>query len=126
MRIRLNAALLGVKRVRTRFAHTFHRLAHQRHPEMNAPANLSRELVEARGSELAGGLSYRRRQRRRHSEMISGMQRYGFIDDAQITIEMFELTAHPVEPAHHGAVVHRFTVRAAQKLVERSANKERL
>lgn len=93
---------------------------------MNAPANLSRELVEARGSELAGGLSYWRRQRRRYGEMISCMQRDGFIDDAQITIEMFKLTTHPVEPAHHGAVVYRITVQTTQKLVERSANKERL
>jgi len=54
------------------------------------------------------------------------MQRGGFIDDAQILIEMFKLPAHPVEPAHHGAVVYRFTVRTTQKLVERSANKERL
>lgn len=126
MQIGLNAALLGVKRVRTRFAHTFHRLAHERHPEMNAPANLSRELFEARGSELAGGLPYRRRQRRRYGKVISCMQRYRFIDDTQIPIEMFKLTTHPVEPAHHGAVVYRFTVRTTQKLVERSANKERL
>ena len=61
MQIGLNAALLGIKRVRTRFAHTVHGLAHERHPEMNAPANLSCELGETRGSELAGGLSYRRR-----------------------------------------------------------------
>lgn len=54
------------------------------------------------------------------------MQRDGFIDDAEISIEMLKLTTHPVEPAHHGAVVYRFTVRTAQKLVERSANKERL
>jgi hypothetical protein len=54
------------------------------------------------------------------------MQRYGFIDDTQIPIEMFKLTTHPVEPAHHGAVVYRFTVRTTQKLVERSTNKERL
>ncbi len=93
---------------------------------MNAPANLSRELVEARGSELAGGLPYRRRQRRRYGKVISCMQRDGFIDDAQIAVEMFKLATHPVEPAHHGAVVYRFTVRTPQKLVERSANKERL
>jgi hypothetical protein len=61
VRIWLNAALLGCKKLRSRFAHTVHRLAHERHPKMNAPANLRRELVEARGSELAGGLSYRRR-----------------------------------------------------------------
>jgi hypothetical protein len=61
VRFGLNAALLCRKEVRTRFAHTVHRLAHERHPKMNAPANLRRELVEARGSELAGGLSYRRR-----------------------------------------------------------------
>ena len=54
------------------------------------------------------------------------MQRDGFIDDAQISIEMFKLTTHPVEPAHHGAMVYRLTVRATQKLVERSANEERL
>ena len=54
------------------------------------------------------------------------MQRDGFIDDAQISIEMFKLTTHPVEPAHHGAVIYRLTVRTAQKLIERSANKERL
>ncbi len=54
------------------------------------------------------------------------MQRDGFIDDAQIAVEMFKLATHPVEPAHHGAVVYRFTVRTTQKLVERGANEERL
>jgi hypothetical protein len=54
------------------------------------------------------------------------MQRGRFIDDAQVAIEVFKLAAHPVEPAHHGAVVYRFTVRTTQKLVERSTNKERL
>jgi hypothetical protein len=54
------------------------------------------------------------------------MQRDSFIDHAKISIKMFKLTGHPVEPAHHGAVVHRFTVRTAQKLVESSADKERL
>lgn len=93
---------------------------------MNAPADLRRELVKARGSELAGGLSYRRRQRWRYGEVISCMQRDGFIDDAQIAVEMFKLATHPVEPAHHGAMVYRFTVRTTQKLVERSADKERL
>jgi hypothetical protein len=93
---------------------------------MNAPANLSREFVEARGSELAGGLSYWRRQRRRYGEMISRMQRDGFIDDPQIAVEMFKLATHPVEPAHHGAVIYRFAVRTAQKLLERSADQERL
>ena len=58
--------------------------------------------------------------------MISSMQRGRFIDDAQVAIEMFKLTTHPVEPAHHGAVVYRFTVRTTQKLLERSADQERL
>ena len=52
------------------------------------------------------------------------MQRDGLIDDAQITIEVLKLATHPVEPAHHGAVVYRFTVRATQKLIESSANDE--
>lgn len=54
------------------------------------------------------------------------MQRDGFIDDAQVSVEMFKLTAHPVEPAHHGAVVYRFAVGTTQKLVERGADQERL
>ena len=54
------------------------------------------------------------------------MQRDGFVDDAQIAVEMFKLATHPVEPAHHGAVIYRFTVRTTQKLIERSANEERL
>lgn len=54
------------------------------------------------------------------------MQRDGFIDDAHIPVEMVKLAAHPIEPAHHGTVVYRFTVRTTQNLVERSANKERL
>ena len=54
------------------------------------------------------------------------MQRDGFIDDAQIPVEMFKLATHPVEPAHHGAVIYRFAVRTTQKLVECSADKERL
>ena len=54
------------------------------------------------------------------------MQRDGFIDDPQIAVEMFKLTTHPVEPAHHGAVIYRFAVRTTQKLLERSADQERL
>ena len=54
------------------------------------------------------------------------MQGDGFIDDAEISIEMFKLTTHPVKPAHHGALVYRFAVGTTQKLVERSADKERL
>jgi hypothetical protein len=61
VQIGLNATLLGVKSVRTRFTHTVHGLAHERHSEMNTPTDLRRELVEARGSELAGGFSHRRR-----------------------------------------------------------------
>jgi hypothetical protein len=53
------------------------------------------------------------------------MQCDRFIDHAKIAIEMFKLATHPVEPAHHGAVVYRFAVRATQKLLERGANKER-
>lgn len=54
------------------------------------------------------------------------MQRDGFIDNPQIAVEMLKLATHPVEPAHHGAVVYRFTVRATQELVECGADEERL
>src|SRR5712691_11119244 len=90
---------------------------------MHAPSDLGGEGFEAPEPESTRGAVLRVRERRRDRQVVSSMQRNGLIDDPQIALQLFELTAHPVEPARQRRVIA--CVRA-EELIERRLHDRRL
>ena len=86
---------------------------------MNTLADLCSEHFEPLQPKKTGSALVRLRHGRRNSEVESGVQGDRLIDDPQLALELFELTAHPFEAApQRGVVAALGAVR--QKLAQRS------
>ena len=75
---------------------------------MDTPPDLRGEDFEPLTSEDTGRALMSLRERRCNGEVISRMQRNGFVDDPEVSLELFELTAHPIEAPQQCGVVDGF------------------
>ena len=86
---------------------------------MNTLADLRSEYFESLQPKKARGALVRLRHGWRNSEVESGVQGDRLIDDPQLALELFELTAHPFEAAPQSDIVVGLGA-VGQKLTQRS------
>ena len=91
---------------------------------MNTLADLRGEYFEPLEPKKTRGALVRLRYGRRNRQVELGVQGDCLIDDPQLALELFELTAHPFEAAPQGRVVVGLGA-VGQKLAQRGLDDRR-
>jgi hypothetical protein len=96
---------LAREKIGARPAEPIHRFPHERSAQMHAPSHLRGEDLESFGTPLAGGRLVSNCQRRCDREMVSSVQCGRLAYDPEITVDLLELPAHPIEVAQQRCVI---------------------
>jgi hypothetical protein len=91
---------------------------------MHAPSDLRSEYFETFAPNGAGGIVLRSRQRWRHGEVELSVQSDGLTYDSELTIELLELTANPVEGVAGRTMIGGLAI-GGKELIQRGLDNRR-